>query len=317
MAKHNKPRRGSLAFRPRKRSSTDMPRVNAWPLSDKAVLLGFAGYKAGMTHVIHTDQSKSHLKGREISDSVTIVEVPDMIVYGVRCMRFGETVKDILTDNKDVLNEIRYVKLAKKPVAMEYPENYDEVFVLAYTKPSETTMGKKTVEKMMIKVGGSHEDALNYAKGLVSKPIKINDVFTEGQYVDVISVTKGKGWQGVIKRFGVATQRPKASKHVRHVGNLGPFKPGYVGYEAPQAGQMGYHKRTEYNKLLMKIGDKPEEVNPRGGIPKYGEVRTNYVLIKGSVPGPKKRLIRLRLAIRRPDKTQAVQVNSVSTEPQN
>jgi large subunit ribosomal protein L3 len=69
-------------------------------------------------------------------------------------------------------------------------------------------------------------------------------------------------------------------------------------YTVPKAGQMGYHKRTELNKMVMKIGDKPEEVNPSCGFPQYGFVKNDYVVLKGSVPGPAKRLVKLRLAVR-------------------
>jgi len=317
MAKHNKPRKGSLAFRPRKRASTDMPRVTAWPMSDKPKLLGFAGYKAGMTHVTYIDQSKSHLKGKEVFSPVTIIEVPDMIVYGIRLMSNGQTVRDVLTDDKNILAEAGFKKRAQNPIKPEYPELFDEVYVLAYTQPAKTSIGKKRVEKMMIKVGGEPKEALEYAKGLLNKPIKATDVFSQGQYVDVVSVTKGKGWQGVIKRFGIRKQRPKATNKVRHIGNLGPFKPGYVTYEIPQAGQMGYHKRTEYNKLIIKIGDNPGDINPASGFSRYGVVKNSYILLKGSVPGVKKRMVRLRFAIRKPGAVQPVQVSYVSKQPQN
>ena len=132
MAKHNRPRRGSLAFRPRKRASTDMPRVNAWPLSDKPKLLGFAGYKAGMTYITYIDQSKSHMKGKERFVPVTVIEVPEMIVYGIRLMKDGQVVKDILTDNKEILMTLRFKKRAENPVPPEYPEegSFDEVYRL-------------------------------------------------------------------------------------------------------------------------------------------------------------------------------------------
>jgi large subunit ribosomal protein L3 len=50
----------------------------------------------------------------------------------------------------------------------------------------------------------------------------------------------------------------------------------------------------------LKIGEKGEEVTPKGGLKNYGVIKSNYLLLEGSVPGPKKRLIRLRAAIRPP-----------------
>jgi large subunit ribosomal protein L3 len=58
------------------------------------------------------------------------------------------------------------------------------------------------------------------------------------------------------------------------------------------------HQRTEFNKRILKVGDKGEDVTPAGGFLGYGLVRNGYVLIQGSVPGPAKRLIKLRDAIR-------------------
>ena len=68
----------------------------------------------------------------------------------------------------------------------------------------------------------------------------------------------------------------------------------HIMYRVAHAGQMGFHTRTAYNKLLLKISSKPEELNPKSGLHKYGLLKTDYILLKGSVPGPKKRLIRLR-----------------------
>jgi large subunit ribosomal protein L3 len=61
---------------------------------------------------------------------------------------------------------------------------------------------------------------------------------------------------------------------------------------------MGYQQRTEFNKRILKVGDNPEEINPAGGFLHYGLVRGRYIAIKGSIPGPTKRLIRIRPAIR-------------------
>jgi large subunit ribosomal protein L3 len=74
-------------------------------------------------------------------------------------------------------------------------------------------------------------------------------------------------------------------------------------YRVAHAGQMGYHTRIEYNKKIMLISDKPEQVNPNGGLIRYGTVRTTFILLKGSLPGPTKRMIRLETPIR-PNKKQ-------------
>ena len=57
---------------------------------------------------------------------------------------------------------------------------------------------------------------------------------------------------------------------------------------------MGFHQRTELDKLILRISDKPEEVNSKKGFNGYGVVKGNFILIDGSVPGPNKRMVILR-----------------------
>ena len=85
--------------------------------------------------------------------------------------------------------------------------------------------------------------------------------------------------------------------------------------ETPQAGQMGYHQRTEYNKRVLKIGDKGEEITPSGGFQHYGTIRNSYVIIHGSIPGPTKRLIGMRDAVRyqRGVKVEKPEISYIST----
>ena len=69
-------------------------------------------------------------------------------------------------------------------------------------------------------------------------------------------------------------------------------------WKVAQAGKMGYHLRTEYNKWLIKISSNPEDIVQKGGFLRYGVVKSPYVLVKGSVIGPVKRLIRFNYATR-------------------
>ncbi len=82
------------------------------------------------------------------------------------------------------------------------------------------------------------------------------------------------------------------------IGTQGSWHPNWVQATVPNAGQMGYQQRTEYNKRVLKIGEKGEEITPSGGFPHYGVVRNSYVILHGSIPGPTKRLISMRDAIR-------------------
>lgn len=179
-------------------------------------------------------------------------------------------------------------------------QDIEDVRVLTYTQPRLVKgVPKKTPELMETRVGGgTMEQRLEYAKSILGKDINITDFAKDGAMIDVLAVTKGKGFQGSIKRWGVKLLSHKNSKHRRMLGTLGPKRPGYVRPTVPQAGQVGYHQRTEFNKRILKVGEKGEEVTPKGGFLHYGDVVNSYVLIHGTVPGPTKRLIRLRDPVR-------------------
>ena len=152
---------------------------------------------------------------------------------------------------------------------------------------------------MEIRVGGGEiEERRAYAEALIGKEITIDDFAKDGQMIDVIAITKGKGFQGHVKRWGVKLLSHKNSKHRRMIGTAGPTYPSFIRPTVPQAGQMGYHQRTEYNKRILRVATDPEEINPKGGFVNYGVVRTSYVLLHGSVPGPAKRLLRFRDCVR-------------------
>jgi large subunit ribosomal protein L3 len=183
-------------------------------------------------------------------------------------------------------------------------ENLDKISefrLLAATQPKLTGVPKKTPELIEIKVDGATvKEQLEYVKNLLGKTVSITEIFKEGQYVDVISVTKGKGFQGPVKRFGVKIRDRKSRKTQRGIATLGPWKPSRVLYTVARAGQMGYYQRTEYNKRLLKMGTNGAEISPKGGFLRYGPVNGTYLIISGSVPGPTKRFIRLRYPVRPP-----------------
>jgi len=163
-------------------------------------------------------------------------------------------------------------------------------------------MGKKKPEIVEIKIGGgaSIEERIKYAEQILGSYVKVSEVFREGQFVDVIGVTKGKGFQGVIKRFGVK-ELPRWHKHRKGSRKIGARSPGFgTMSEPPQAGQTGFHRRTEYNKRILKIGLYGWDVTPKGGFLNYGLVYGPYIVVEGSVIGPRKRLLVLRHPIRPP-----------------
>ena len=77
-------------------------------------------------------------------------------------------------------------------------------------------------------------------------------------------------------------------------------------YTVPRAGQFGFHQRTEYDKRIMIIGNTNDDqikINPAGGYKHFGLVKGDFIVLKGSVPGTYRRLIKLRSQIRNaPDK---------------
>jgi len=300
---------------PRGRAAREVGRIRFWPeVEEGPTVLGFMGYKAGMTHVfLVEDRPGSPDFGKEIIHPATVVDVPPVLVCAIRAYARNEYGLQTFTEAwmKDPLKDLDR--------ALTLPENSDpsqglkkmeenlnkiaEFRLLTATQPRLVGVPKKKPDVMEIKIdGGSISEQLEYAKGLLGKTISVAEVFKEGQMVDAISVTKGKGFQGPVKRWGVRILSHKGRKTKRGVATLGPWKPPRVLYSVPRAGQMGYFQRTEHNKRILKIGTDGSEVSPKGGFVRYGPVRGTYILLDGSLPGPAKRLIRLRYPARPPKK---------------
>lgn len=330
MTRHHQPRKGSVAFSPRKRASKQSPRIKSWPELEETGLLGFAGYKVGMTHVtMHDTVKNSPTEGMDITTPVTILETPPVVVMAIRAYRKDtrglKTMNDILAGDldEDLKRTITLPhKNDSKSKIEELKKKLDEaedIRVLIHTKPRMTSVPKKKPAIIECGLGGiSVEEKLEYALDVLGTEINPAQTFSEGEHVDTVAVTKGKGFQGPVKRFGIRIQYGKAarSSKARVVGSIGPWSPSRTMWTVPMAGQMGYHKRTEYNKKILKIGEAAdtEAINPEGGFVKYGLVKNGYVMLKGSVPGPSKRLILLRKAVRPHGKhNEAPQISYIST----
>ena len=307
MANRHHPRRGSMGFSPRKRAKAETPHIKSWPEGfDKPKIQGFLGYKAGMTHAFIVDyRPTSTTSGREVMMPVSVVETPPIKIAAVRAyektVRGLRTISEVWADKLDPeLSKRVPLNKKEKKKNWDFAKDADEIRVIVYTQPKlVTSIPKKTPEIREFRIrGGSIEDQIKYAKEILGKEVKINDAVREGDMLDTIAVTKGKGFQGHVKRWGVKLLTHKNSKHRRMIGTAGSWHPNWIQATVPQAGQMGYHQRTEYNKRVLKIGEKGEEITPSGGFPHYGAVRNSYVLIHGSIPGPTKRLISMRDAIR-------------------
>ena len=311
MPQRRRPKKGSRAYGPRKRAQSQTPRLDSWPeISGAPKIQGFAGYKAGMTHAFIVDKrAKATTSGMEVQVPVTVLEVPTMKVAAVRF--YENTIYGLKTAGEVWAQELDPLLDKRLNVPKSHDEasfakydgvDVDDVRVIAYTQPKMVKgVPKKVPDVMELRIGGGTiDERKEFAKGLLGKDVTINDFATEGTLIDVVAVTKGKGFQGVTKRWGVKLLSHKNSKHRRGIANLGPKRPGYVRSTVPGSGQMGYHQRTEFNKQLMKIGAEGSEITPKGGFLNYGDVVNTYVLVHGSVPGPTKRLVRLRDATRAP-----------------
>jgi len=306
-------RKGSLAYSPRKRAKSETARISTWPeISEGPKIQDFAGYKAGMTHALMVDYRKhSTTHGMEVQAPVTVIEVPPMRVAGIRFYEnsaYGlRTLTEVWAKKQD-RHLSRRLPVPRNPDLSRLdkidPAEVDDVRLIVYTQPSRLTgVPKKVPDVMETRIGGgSIAERIEFAKQRLGKELKIEDFVSVGQMVDVISVTTGKGYTGHRKRWGVKLLSHKNSKHRRMIGTIGPKSPGYVRPTVPQAGQKGYHQRTEFNKRVLRVGDAPhkdsDDINPQGGFVGYGLVREQYVLLHGSVPGPSKRLVRLRDPIR-------------------
>lgn len=303
MPKGDKPRAGSMQVWPRKRARRQYPRVRSWLKTNEKKPLGFAGYKVGMTHIMHINNVKtSRTKGEEISCPVTLIECPALKVASIRLYSlthyglkpktqfFSKTLDKNLVERKLLKNKKPNDDLTKISA-----NDFDDLTLIVYTQPNIVGL-KKVPEIFEVAIGGNKEDKLEYAKEKLGKEITVKEVFAEGNQADIHAVTKGKGLQGPVKRFGITLRSHKSEKAIRGAVLAGE---GYarVSSYAPQAGQVGYHTRTEHNKQVLKIGE-GNELAMKGGFLQYGNVKNTYIMLKGSIPGPRKRLIRFNLATR-------------------
>eukprot|EP01006_Ploeotia_vitrea_P047836 TRINITY_DN67170_c0_g1_i1.p1 TRINITY_DN67170_c0_g1~~TRINITY_DN67170_c0_g1_i1.p1 ORF type:complete len:392 (-),score=226.94 TRINITY_DN67170_c0_g1_i1:173-1348(-) len=191
------------------------------------------------------------------------------------------------------------------------------VRILVHTKISMTGLKQKKAHLMEVQInGGSVADKVDMAVGLFEKEIKVDDVFAQDEMIDTIAVTKGHGFEGVVTRWGVTRLPRKTHRGLRKVACIGAWHPARVQFSVARAGQRGYHHRTEQNKKIYRIGapsrgdDKKmnwnaqtvndlteKTITPLGGFPHYGVVKNQFVMLKGCVAGPKKRVITLRKSV--------------------
>ena len=174
---------------------------------------------------------------------------------------------------------------------------------------------QKKAHLMEVQVnGGTVAEKLDWARERLEQQVPVSQVFGQDEMIDVIGVTKGKGYKGVTSRWHTKKLSHKTHRGLRKVACIGAWHPAWVAFSVARAGQKGYHHRTEINKKIYKIGQgylikdgkliknnastdydlSDKSINPLGGFVHYGEVTNDFVMLKGCVVGTKKRVLTLR-----------------------
>ena len=310
--KYSAPRRGSLAYRPRGRAKSLVPRIRNWPKvpAEKPILLGFPGYKAGTAHVITIDdRAKTPNFGKPLFNLSSVLTLPDAEVVGLRLYGHENGADRAMADVRQANQPP--VEVEKLPL-----DRASRVAAVVTSVPKDVGLSQKKPIVLEVGVsGGDLKAQVEFVRGLIGKKVKFTDVFKAGMYVDVLGITKGKGFEGPITRFGVKRKQHKSRKSVRAVAVIGPWHPAAVMYTVARAGQMGFHQRTETGKRILLVGNATTNpVTPPGGFLHFGNVGGEYAVIRGSVPGPASRFVMVRMKQRGVVKNQAApQVIEVST----
>jgi large subunit ribosomal protein L3e len=336
--KFSAPRHGSLGFLPRKRCKKKRGNIKSFPKNNPNIpchLTASIGYKAGMTHVVREVNSPgSKLNKKDVVEAVTILETPTINIVGIvgylkttRGLRSFKTIwsedlpdsfrrnyyknwykskKKAFSKKKLNLKDISNLDSKKK---LEKIQKYCSIIrCVAISNVSETGLKKKKSDILEIQInGGSFMEKLNFSKKILGKKVTISDIFCQDEVIDVIGITKGKGFAGVITRWGVTKLPRKTHRGSRKVACVGSWHPTRVSYTVPRAGQNGYHHRTQTNLKIYRIGksadpknaftdfeNTPKDITPMGGFPHYGILKTDFLMLKGCLVGAKKRVLTLR-----------------------
>jgi large subunit ribosomal protein L3 len=288
-------------------------RIRAWPKlnSEEPKILAHCGFKAGCVQIVSIDdRDKTPNAGKQLVSLGTVLVTPPVLILGIRGYSKDH---NGLHAEFDVYAEVIPKHIAKEislknndKDALDNAEKrlkkIKEIFAIVAVSPRSAGLEQKKpyIFEALVS-GGDIQKQFTHVKEILGKEIKIDQIFETGATVDVAAITKGKGWQGVIQRWGVKKKQHKSRKTVREVGSLGPISPQSVMYTVPRAGQMGFHQRTEYDKRIMVMGNADDEkikINPDGGYKHFGLVKGDFIILKGSVPGTYRRLIKLRSQIR-------------------
>lgn len=256
------------------------------------------------------DREKTPNFGKQLLNPATVIATPPIRIIGIRGYK------------KDLYGEHAIYDVYAKDLPKELSRRFDTKHAEEAITEAESIVGSLSTVKaicavlphaigisqkipFVFEMGVSGNDAkmqYEYAKSMLGREVGLNDVFVVGQNIDVVGITRGKGVEGPVTRFGVKRKQHKSRKSVRAVGTLGPISPAVVMYTVARQGQRGFHQRTEYNKRILIISntekDGENSINRSGGYKHFGQVKGDYIVVRGSVPGVPKRLIKLRQPVR-------------------
>merc|ERR1712184_2973 len=332
--KFEAPRHGSKGFLPKKRSKRHMGKCKAFPKDDASKpvhMTAFLGYKAGMTHIVREmDGPGSKVNKKEVVEAVTIIETPPLIAIGV--VGYIETPRG-LRALKTVWAE-HIGEEAKRRFYKNWSQSKKKAFTKSCTKWADD-LGKKEIEKDLAQMKKycsvirvivhtqmkilrrrqkkAHIMEVQLNGGSVSDKVD----FARNHFEKEVPVTTGHGFKGVTSRWHTKKLPRKTHKGLRKVACIGAWHPSRIQFTVPRAGQKGYHHRTEINKKIYRIGEgfkmkdgkliknnaatdydlADKSINPMGGFPHYGEVKQDFLMIKGCCIGPKKRALTLRKSL--------------------
>jgi large subunit ribosomal protein L3e len=345
--KFEHPRHGNLGFLPKKRCRHIRGRIRSFPKDDqtqKPHLTAFIGFKAGMTHIVRDlDKPGSKMNKKEVVEPVTIIETPPMMAVaivgytetpnGLRCIgsiwaqHLSEECRRRFYRNWRNSKKKAFTKYSARLATTEGQaeakkkeeqilEKAKYVRIVAHTqmaKLNNSHVGQRKAFITEIQInGGDIKAKVAYARSLLEKEINIDGVFQQSECVDICSVTRGHGFEGVIQRWGCTRLPRKTHRGLRKVACIGSWHPERVSFTVSRAGQHGFHHRTELNKKIYMLGQPVTEnpanvktsyditeksITPMGGFPKYGTVKNAFLMLKGAVGGPIRRSVTLRRPI--------------------
>merc|ERR1712226_993829 len=345
--KFERPRHGNLGFLPRKRTKHHHGKIKSFPKDDQSKaphLTAFMTYKAGMTHIVRdVDKPGSKLHKKEVAEGVSILEAPPMIVVGfvgyVETPRGLRALTSVWAGHLSDECKRRFYKAwhrSKKKAFTKYQKRWSDaskgsegapmateierakkycqvIRAICHTQVSKVKIGQKKAHVKEIQInGGSVAQKVDFVTGLFEQEVKIGDVFSQDEMIDVIGVNRGHGFNGVVTRWGCTRLPRKTHRGLRKVACIGTWHPARVQWQVPRSGQLGYGHRTEINKKIYRIGKAAKDdphgavtgsdltekgITPMGGFSHYGEVTQDWVMVRGGVMGPRKRIITMRKSL--------------------